>query len=393
MATLAFRMACPCLAAVGDAVGSVGCLIAAAAVFALLWTLIANMPHPSECRCIGDLYIKAGWHKHYPFNMVVEVHHGEQYPTKGSHFLLFRCGRNSERTTADPKCQWHQRLKFHVRQCDKKLKIFFMTAGTIKNTEVPSLELDIDDDLCEQNFPKQRAYQFKGKDNRNAGKAKLSFIKIEGEIPSEATPLMQQAMLRAQIDAGESDEPLNLDLEKMTETDKLRLCARCITGPLEKMAAFGSWRPVFVKAQEAKAAKWELAYWDSQESCRQGQEKLGSIPFIAVSKVVVDPSDRHSFFIQYHEKSGNQVVVRDWCLKRVDRDRDLWVDGLYEFIDTYRNVRDKLKEEKKEEKAQKKLQKKAKKKKKGSAAAAAASAADESAPGETEGPATEGLLD
>lgn len=56
----------------------------------------------------------------------------------------------------------------------------------------------------------------------------------------------------------------------------------------------------------------------------------GLIPILSVSAVLRNDSEgsRHQFFIRYSTRSGSQ----DLYLERVDRDREIWVNSLYEFI-------------------------------------------------------------
>lgn len=62
---------------------------------------------------------------------------------------------------------------------------------------------------------------------------------------------------------------------------------------------------------------------------------LGIIPILAMTAVLRNDADasRHQFMLRYQSRTR----VKDLYLQRVDRDRDLWVDGLYEFIQMVRD--------------------------------------------------------
>lgn len=58
---------------------------------------------------------------------------------------------------------------------------------------------------------------------------------------------------------------------------------------------------------------------------------------MAISLVLPDKYDRHCFYLRYHDMMG----VHDLFFKRVDRDRNLWSDGLFEFIEKLREYLEK----------------------------------------------------
>lgn len=47
-----------------------------------------------------------------------------------------------------------------------------------------------------------------------------------------------------------------------------------------------------------------------------------------------DDSNKSHFYVKYHDKSG----VYDLVFKRVDRNRDIWTQGLIEFITRQREL-------------------------------------------------------
>lgn len=59
------------------------------------------------------------------------------------------------------------------------------------------------------------------------------------------------------------------------------------------------------------------------------------IPLLSVTAVLRNDADgnRHQFFVRYVTRGG----PRDLYLERIDRDRDVWVDGLYEFVQMVRD--------------------------------------------------------
>ena len=72
--------------------------------------------------------------------------------------------------------------------------------------------------------------------------------------------------------------------------------------------------------------------------CMQaGEKKKGGYSFLAISLVLPDKYDRNTFYVRYHNYQG----VHDLFFRRVDRDRNLWSNGLYEFIERLREYLEK----------------------------------------------------
>ena len=70
---------------------------------------------------------------------------------------------------------------------------------------------------------------------------------------------------------------------------------------------------------------------------QSGAKKKGGYSFLAISLVLPDKYDRNTFYVRYHNHQG----VHDLFFRRVDRDRNLWSDGLYEFIERLREYLEK----------------------------------------------------
>ncbi|KAL8451852.1 hypothetical protein Emed_001732 [Eimeria media] len=164
-------------------------------------------------------------------------------------------------------------------------------------------------------------------------KALLSFHYMDPSLPTAQSPLLQQAVLLAQQEAEAKKEPLNLDLASMGEKQRLVFFSKVLEGPLQRMAASGSaWTDLYFKAVETAKDKWEWCCWSSRQACYSDAAVVASYPFLAISLVLPDKSDKNVFYVRYHEK----YKQHDLFFKRVDRSRDLWSDGLFEFIDKLR---------------------------------------------------------
>ncbi|OEH76034.1 hypothetical protein cyc_01372 [Cyclospora cayetanensis] len=185
-----------------------------------------------------------------------------------------------------------ERLTLHVRQCEREIQLSFHRLDTA---------------------------------NVNLGEYQMS-------------PLIHQALLHAQYEAEGRGEPLKIDINSMSDLQRLRFFSKVLEGPLKLMSSIGgSWIPLYFKATERRNGKWEWQYWDSKEECLSGAKKKGGYSFLAISLVLPDKYDRNTFYMRYHNHQG----VHDLFFRRVDRDRNLWSNGLYEFIEKLREYLEK----------------------------------------------------
>lgn len=82
------------------------------------------------------------------------------------------------------------------------------------------------------------------------------------------SPLIHQALLHAQYEAESRGEPLKIDINNMSDLQRLRFFSKVLEGPLKLMSSVGgSWIPLYFKATERRSGKWEWQYWNSKEEC------------------------------------------------------------------------------------------------------------------------------
>eukprot|EP00920_Eleutheroschizon_duboscqi_P015433 GHVT01035615.1.p1 GENE.GHVT01035615.1~~GHVT01035615.1.p1 ORF type:complete len:375 (+),score=44.07 GHVT01035615.1:475-1599(+) len=201
----------------------------------------------------------------------------------------------------------------------------------------------------DEGFPKKRWIILQN-EGRTTGKLLLSFHRLElssvqlgdlgGANANAATlsPLVQQALLHSQYESEARGEPMNLNFDALDDLEKLRIFARVLEGPLQQLSPYGGhWTPRYFKpAEGSKSHYWYWDYWNSREDFMRGSVREGRYNLLAVSLVLPDAHDRQCFYIKYHTPDG----VHDLIFRRVDRDRNIWSEGLYEFIDRLRSYLD-----------------------------------------------------
>eukprot|EP00917_Polyrhabdina_sp_WS-2016_P024595 GHVP01053168.1.p1 GENE.GHVP01053168.1~~GHVP01053168.1.p1 ORF type:complete len:189 (+),score=23.77 GHVP01053168.1:477-1043(+) len=156
------------------------------------------------------------------------------------------------------------------------------------------------------------------RDGKNSVKIQMSFLRVDSDIEEQTNSLIEQAVVAAQMEATKNGEKFILDLDSMTDKERIVFFSRILEGRL--------------KMNQGSGGRWTWAYWSSKSAFLSGEKAIGEIPLLAISTVLPDNNDRHQFYVKYYDNKG----PRDVFFRRVDRDRNLWSDGLYEFIEKVR---------------------------------------------------------
>ncbi|CDJ51362.1 hypothetical protein, conserved [Eimeria brunetti] len=305
----------------------------------------AQLPHPSECTWIGFCMRRLGCHDHDKFDMLVEVHDVLNLLTTGQAAVEIQAGRFSARTSPaeviKTRAEIQERLTLHVRQCERVIYVRVLRQGVVGTEKIGECEIKVKSDLIDVGFPKRQSYAMMS-EGKVSCKVVLSFHRLDtshvnlGEY--QMSPLIHQALLHAQYEAESRGESLKIDINNMSDLQRLRFFSKVLEGPLKLMSSVGgSWIPLYFKATERRSGKWEWQYWNSKEECLTGEKKKGGYSFLAISLVLPDKYDRNTFYVRYHNHQG----VHDLFFRRVDRDRNLWSNGLYEFIEKLREYLEK----------------------------------------------------
>ncbi|AFZ79088.1 hypothetical protein BEWA_019330 [Theileria equi strain WA] len=230
---------------------------------------------------------------------------------------------------------FQQKVNVHIRQCDDKIDISLCKKGRWSYTSCGTVTISVEEEILAQNVPKRRTYTLVH-DNKSASKLAMTIYKMDENIATmEITPLTLQVLIQSQLEGNVLEEEMLRGLEEMSDTERLRYFAIVISGPLKKMNSIGKkWTEYFFKPLEISPGYWEWCYWKSLEKYESGEECLGGFSFLAISVIVPDPKERRNFYIRYHNEDGEHGMI----FKRVDRDRNVWTDGLFEFVERVREV-------------------------------------------------------
>ncbi|KAL7069099.1 hypothetical protein ACR3K2_03560 [Cryptosporidium serpentis] len=335
-------------------------LVCCAALGGTLYFFRKHIPHPTEFPPIGWLALRFGCHNHEKFNLLLDIHECTDLPQSGKYLIKLTCGRSEAQTkTAVTKdlqdswisrsatdssetCTFSQKVLVHVRQRDEFLLLELVNSGRISSSLIGTCKIRIGD-LIDARFPKKVTYSFQ-KEYRNVAKVSVSFYKLSPNMVIEkTTPLLFQAMINTQTDADIKGHSISIDFANMSEKDQLTFFSKILQGNLYCFESEGidKAQMYYFRAVESLPNRWEWDYWISEGEYLKGGSKLGGYLFLAISIVLPDKSDRNKFYIKYHDLSG----AHDLFFRTVDRDRDIWSEGLYEFIDRLRSYLNHTKED------------------------------------------------
>ncbi|OII73107.1 uncharacterized protein cubi_02338 [Cryptosporidium ubiquitum] len=333
-------------------------ILCCAAFGGLLLIFRKYIPHPSEFFPFSWFFLKFGIHKHENFNLLLDILEGGDIPEPGKYSIRIKCGRevdDSSITTCSEdvnkmannlkksfKCCWKEKCIIFVRQRENYLFIELISHGTFTSSVVGECRISIMD-IIDAKFPKKVTYSIQ-KDRKVAAKLLLSFYRISANIIVDDTnPVLFQAMINLQTDADISgNKSIYADFDKMSEKEQLVFFSKALQGNLYYLENGNKdkLRMFYFRAVEVTFNRWEWCYWASEGDYLKGSSRLGGYPFLAMSVVIPDKTDRDQIYIKYHDLYG----IHDLFFKTIEIDRDVWSEAIYEFIERLRSYLDHIKD-------------------------------------------------
>ncbi|KAH0477959.1 MAG: uncharacterized protein KVP18_001269 [Porospora cf. gigantea A] len=309
-------------------------LASAAAFIVLMWRRI---PHPAEYECIGRPLRMTGIHKHLPYDLIFEIAFVKLSAMKtADYYITIECGRfdvSTQVTTldVDGKANFFERLTIRLRQMDDHVKLTLFRRGVmgLSNTLVGTMQFNWEPDLAPDAFPRDKSYHWTKDGKRSVDTVVMSLMKVSALNQKPANAVDQLAVIEARKRGKDISS-----LDEVPPQERLQLYANCIEGPLEVLRPLKPPKAFYFKAQRLKSGKYSWMMYADREAAEAKTQHLDQVPLLSISLVLADPANRHQFYVKYLTKDG----VKELFLKRIDRDRDLWSEGLYGFIEKYREV-------------------------------------------------------
>ncbi|SCO65648.1 conserved Plasmodium protein, unknown function [Plasmodium vivax] len=340
-------------------------------------------PHISENKPIGQLYRLLNIHKYESFNIIIQIHHinlkvGDDDNSK--YIVHLKIGNRYSYTHYYKqylnKVHIEERKNMVVKQNNDTIRIEVYKKGTLKNTFIGSADLHIYTDIVKKLFPCNMYFNIANK-NQIVATACLSFHYINLDCINKEdqiyTSLFIETIIAVQKNQSRNNEMIeklinegveHFDAIKETDVsstiyknisslaieDKIRLFCKNLNGHLLHSNFYIKrfYSKYFFYMHFFKG-KFYWCYYNEEADAKVDKNRVGYIRLEYVVNVYSDVYSHKYFYIKYRkkrEKKENYLY-----LKTVDKDRNIWVNIIHDFIilvSNYRrekkNKRNKIKE-------------------------------------------------
>lgn len=343
------------------------------------------------CKCMPRLLMRAGWDEFESERCKVQVHKVKDVKQtamigKTAFFVQvgFRWSRWTTATTTD--LSWEQSKILDIPQGASECQIILTAEGKIKNTEVGRITLETKRQMLDKKGTAfwgkpQRLQLLKG--DKPVGVLYVTFSEFTG---GDDVPL---------IDGCDDDSPLGCELGKCAEEEpkiergefpksgeeKLALLARVLCGNLDEVPQPGKTERCYVKVMKCNLAdlqgekkrpaelakqiekarekgltelpqKWYWVWYENQKAAEKpGFPKPdGFFPMLSIINVLRDLQVENQFTMRYTE-DGQKGEIK---YKRVDKQLDIWIEGLEIFNSECRQLHKATKDSEEAEEFEKK---------------------------------------
>ncbi|XP_954364.1 uncharacterized protein TA21020 [Theileria annulata] len=299
------------------------------------------IPTPSDYEPIATFCYYTGIHNHREFNLLINITDIDADFVKKHSVIEFEVGDTKVTAGAIPLSRdrilsnLQCRALVKIRMCDNELRLKVYRKSLVGNTCVADIALNIDRDIIEAKFPKDKWYSLND-DPYKKERIKLSFYKVSDGLNVIDNIVLQQAYMCIN-DYNESDIEVKINATNpqiMLLAEKLALLSYALEGHLIAKEDYVSQMRYY--KTYLKDGKWYWSYWSCKPECRAKRNPQGSIYILSISTILKHPTDYSSFYVKYHTKDG----PRDIIFKTVERSRDIWTDSIYLFIQNMREYLD-----------------------------------------------------
>mmetsp|Transcript_120685 Transcript_120685/g.276597 ORF Transcript_120685/g.276597 Transcript_120685/m.276597 type:complete len:426 (-) Transcript_120685:71-1348(-) len=284
--------------------------------------------------CIRDLYLKHGIDKFPTFDVIVRVHSVKDTVRAPKDLRVKVQFKYNSWTTKVSPGKWEQTSKVEVPQGATEC-VLSLTSGSGKR--VGSAKLDVWEEMLEKEgfFGETQNIKLL-KAGQAAGTLRVTFLKGGESGEEEKAPLLagmkdtsyglNAAVQQHLGDAGERTEPIEGE-------EKIRLLAKTLQGRLIKTTGGKEFFFAVVEMDTPKGdsdgeggkKKWYWCWYKDQKMFKtDAQKPVGHIPILAITSVRREPKNETKFVIKYEHKG----MKAEMPLKRVDRETEIWSEGL-----------------------------------------------------------------
>lgn len=346
------------------------------------------LPHISEQRHIGKFYRFFNIHKYETFNITLEIHHVNlkfSDDEKSKFIIHLKIGNRYAYThfykQHNNKIYIEERKNMTVKQNNSVLIIEVYKKGTLKNTLFGRTEIPIYNEIIKKLFPCNSFFNILNK-NQIVATICLSFYYIDLSCVRKDdqiySSLFIETIINVQKKKNKNHKKIKQMLEEGTDhfdiikkldvskniyrnisslaiVDKIRIFSRNLNGYLlytnyyiKRIYYNYYFHLHFFKG------KFYWCFYNDEKDAQEDRNRVDYVKLENVLNVYSDAYNHRYFYVKYtrkYEKAPSYLY-----LKSVDRDRNIWVNVIHDFIILINNY----KKEKKLNKHLKNEQEKAK---------------------------------
>ncbi|GAW79502.1 hypothetical protein, conserved [Plasmodium gonderi] len=328
-------------------------------------------PHISENKQIGNLYRLLNIHKYESFNIIIQIHHinlkmGDEDNSK--YIVHLKIGNRYSYTHYYKqylnKIHIEERKNMVVKQNNDTIRIEVYRKGTLKNTFIGSADLHIYTDIVKKLFPCNAYFNIVNK-NQIVATTCLSFhyinldcirkedqiytsLFIETIISVQKNQSRNNELIEKLINAGrehfeaikETDVSSTIynNISSLAIEDKIRLFCKNLNGYLLHSNFYiKRFYNKYYFYMHFFKGKFYWCYYNEEADAKVDKNRVGYIRLEYVMNVYSDVYSHKYFYIKYkkkREKKENYMY-----LKTMDKDRNIWVNIIHDFIILISNYR------------------------------------------------------
>ncbi|SPJ08349.1 conserved Plasmodium protein, unknown function [Plasmodium sp. DRC-Itaito] len=335
-------------------------------------------PHISENKPIGQLYRLMKIHKYESFSIIIQIHHlnlkfGDDENAK---FIVhFKIGNRYAYThyhkQYQNKVHIEERKNMVVKQNNNTLRLEVYKKGTLKNTFFGSAEIHIYSEIVKKLFPCNVYFNITNK-NQIVGTACLSFHYINLDCIKKDDQIYTSLFIETIISVQKNQTKNNEKIEKLIDEgkehfqaiketdisstiyknisnlaleDKIRLFCKNLNGYLLHSNFYIKrfYNKYYFYLHFFKG-KFYWCYYNEEADAKMDKNRVGYVRLEYVVNVYSDVYSHKYFYIKYRKK--NERKENYLYLKTIDKDRNIWVNVIHDFIILVSNYKREIKNKK-----------------------------------------------
>lgn len=222
---------------------------------------------------------------------------------------------------------WQQPLHITVEQGTEQVVVELLSESGVL---LAMLKIPVSSILDEFNLQPERMYQMaqKGKGVKNPN-IKLTMV-VSGEDDAEKGLLIGEASSDVSILVRQQLKKVKMAHQSEEGVSEMDVLKDACAGPLELWEGLGDTKTVFVAAMGPPVTrKWTLGLWKDKKHYDDKKRPVQEISLTKIQSIQADPHRNHVFFVNFYD---DRKVRQALTFRRMDRNRDVWVEILHLLV-------------------------------------------------------------